>query len=126
MYKDDVQHNSSIHILAQKHKFDKWLKSGDSVIVANCILILCNRLIMMLGKQIENQLATFRDEGGFTEALTAERIAAKAEKSIASGAPECPVCGKPMIKRVARKGINSGKEFWSCSGYPECNGTRSI
>ena len=126
MYKDDVQHNSSIHILAQKHKFDKWLKSGDSVIVANCILILCNRLIMMLGKQIENQLATFRNEGGFTEALTAERIAAKAEKSIASGAPECPVCGKPMIKRVARKGINSGKEFWSCSGYPECNGTRSI
>lgn len=126
MYKDDVQHNSSTHILAQKHKFDKWLKSGDSVIVANCILILCNRLIMMLGKQIENQLATFRDEGGFTEALTAERIAAKAEKSIASGAPECPACGKPMIKRIARKGINSGKEFWSCSGYPECNGTRRI
>ena len=32
----------------------------------------------------------------------------------------------PMIKRVAKKGINSGKEFWSCSGYPECMGTRKI
>lgn len=34
--------------------------------------------------------------------------------------------GKPMIKRVAKKGINSGKEFWSCSDYPQCNGTRKI
>ena len=31
-----------------------------------------------------------------------------------------------MIKRVAKKGINSGKEFWSCSNYPACNGTRKI
>lgn len=35
-------------------------------------------------------------------------------------------CGKPMIKRVAKKGMNSGKEFWSCSSYPDCNGTRKI
>ena len=33
-YKDDVQHQSSIHILAQKHKFDTWLKSDDSLTVA--------------------------------------------------------------------------------------------
>ena len=123
-YKDDVQYLSSVHILAQKHKFDKWLYSKNSVIEANCLIILCNRLIMMLGKQIENQLKTFREEGGFTEALTAERLAYRAEKSIQAGAPVCPKCGKPMIKRVAKKGINSGKEFWSCSGYPQCNGAK--
>ena len=72
------------------------------------------------------QLDTFKEEGGFTEALTAERLAARAEKSLAEGAPQCPKCGKPMIKRMVRKGINSGKEFWSCSSYPECNGTRNI
>lgn len=124
-YEDDVQYQSSIHILNQKHKFDLWLK-GDSTTVARCILVLCNRLITMLGKQIENQLATFKEEGGFTEALTSERLAAKAEKSAIAGAPDCPVCGKPMIKRMARKGINSGKEFWSCSAYPQCNGTRNV
>ena len=80
----------------------------------------------MLRKQIENQLSTFKEEGGFTEALTIERLSAKAEKSIKEGAPLCPRCGKPMIKRMARKGINSGKEFWSCSDYPNCNGTRKI
>ncbi len=125
-YKDDVQHQSSMHILAQKHKFDQWLESGDSLVVANCIVVLCNRLILMLGKQIERQLADFREEGGFTEALTAERLSYRAEQSVEEGAPVCPRCGKPMIKCMARKGMNSGREFWSCSAYPECNGTRNI
>ena len=124
-YKDDVQHQSGIHILKQKHKFDAWLRSKDSMVEANCLIILCNRLIMMLGKQIENQLATFKEEGGFTEALSAERLAFRAEQSVQSDAPLCPKCGKPMIKRVAKKGANAGKEFWSCSTYPNCDGTRN-
>ena len=125
-YKDDVQHQSGIHILKQKHKFDAWLRSKDSMVEANCLIILCNRLIMMLGKQIENQLATYKEEGGFTEALSAERLAFRAEQSAHRDAPLCPKCGKPMIKRVAKKGANAGKEFWSCSTYPNCDGTRNI
>lgn len=125
-YKDDVLHKSSCHILAQKHKFDHWLKSGDSLVSANCLLVLCNRLILMLGRQIEQQLATFKAEGGFTEGLTAERLAYRTQQSIEADAPSCPVCGKPMVKRVAKKGVNSGKEFWSCSTYPQCNGTRRV
>ena len=125
-YQDDVQYQSSIHILKQKHLFDAWLKQDDSFVVANCLLVLCNRLILMLSRQLERQLVTFSEEGGFTEALTAVRLAHRAEKSRQADAPTCPVCGKPMIKRMAKKGVNSGKEFWSCSGYPECNGTRRI
>ena len=126
VYNDDVLHKSSIHILAQKHRFDPWLVSDDSCVVANCLLVLCNRLILMIGRQIEHQLETFKVEGGFTEGLTAERLAYRTQQSVSSDAPVCPRCGKPMVKRVAKKGINSGKEFWSCSGYPECNGTRQI
>ena len=125
-YKDDVQHQSCIHILSQKHKFDQWISSNDSIIEANCLLVLCNRLIMMLKKQISNQLAAFREEGGFTEALTAERLSYRAEQSIQNDAPQCPKCGKQMLKRMCKKGINSGKEFWSCSAYPNCNGTRNL
>ena len=120
-YKEDVQYESSVHILKQKHKFDEWFLSKDSLII-----VLCNRLIMMLGKHLELLLENFRKEGGFTEALTAERLAFKTEQSIQSDAPSCPKCGKPMIKRVAKKGINAGNEFWSCSSYPECNGTRRL
>lgn len=125
-YSDDVQYKSSIHILAQKHKFDQWLNCDDSLVVANCLLVLCNRLTMMIGRQIERQLEVFKVEGGFTEGLTAERLAYRKQQSVSADAPVCPLCGKPMIKRVAKKGINSGKEFWSCSDYPQCNGTRRI
>lgn len=125
-YKNDVQHLSSIHILNQKHKFDQWLKSDKPSIVANCMLVLCNRLIIMLGRQLQQQLDTFKEEGGFTEGLTAERLNYRAEQNTKNDAPLCPQCGKVMIKRVAKKGINSGKEFWSCSAYPNCTGTRNI
>lgn len=125
-YNDDVLHKSSFHILAQKHKFDQWFKSEDSLVFANCLLVLCNRLIMMISRQIERQLEVFKVEGGFTEGLTAERLSYRKQQSVHANAPACPVCGKPMIKRVAKKGINSGKEFWSCSDYPKCNGTKPL
>ena len=125
-YKDDVLHLSSIHILTQKHKFDNWINSSNSLVVANCLIILCNRLIMMLHRQIEHLLEVFKEEGGFTEGLTAERLSYKQQQSIHANAPSCPLCGKPMIKRMAQKGIHSGREFWSCSAYPACNGTLDI
>lgn len=40
--------------------------------------------------------------------------------------PVCPVCGAPMIRRTARKGPHTGKEFYGCSRYPQCKGIRSI
>ena len=125
-YKDDVQHLSAVHILNQKHKYDPWLNTNDSLTAARCILVLCNKLIMMLSKQIEQQLQSFTEEGGFTEALTAERLKHRAEQSAQEDAPLCPQCGKSMIKRMAKKGTNSGKPFWSCSDYPNCHGTRKI
>lgn len=125
-YKDDVLHLSSIHILKQKHKFDNWLNTGDSLVAANCLVILCNRLIMMLRRQIQYLLESFKAEGGFTEGLTAERLSYRQQQSVQANAPVCPLCGKPMIKRVAQKGINSGREFWSCSGFPNCKGTLNI
>jgi restriction system protein len=38
----------------------------------------------------------------------------------------CPLCAKPMVKRTAKRGANAGSEFWGCTGYPACRGTRSI
>lgn len=38
--------------------------------------------------------------------------------------PECPLCSSAMVKRTARKGANAGNEFWGCSKYPGCRGTR--
>lgn len=41
-------------------------------------------------------------------------------------APSCPRCGSEMVMRTAKRGANAGKDFWGCSNYPECRGTRPI
>jgi restriction system protein len=41
-------------------------------------------------------------------------------------APACPVCGKSMVKRTAKRGGSVGKVFWGCSDFPNCKGTRPI
>jgi restriction system protein len=38
-------------------------------------------------------------------------------------ATACPLCGKPMVLRTARRGSNVGNQFWGCSAYPACKGT---
>ena len=43
-----------------------------------------------------------------------------------SSAPTCPECGSPMKQRTARKGPNAGSQFWGCSRYPQCRGTRAM
>lgn len=44
--------------------------------------------------------------------------------TVKTEAPQCPDCGKPMIKRLARRGRRAGKYFWGCTTYPSCLGTR--
>ncbi|RRU77049.1 hypothetical protein EGJ05_06615 [Stutzerimonas xanthomarina] len=42
-----------------------------------------------------------------------------------SSSIRCPSCGASMVRRTARKGRNAGKQFWGCSKYPACKGTRN-
>ena len=39
-------------------------------------------------------------------------------------APDCPECGSSMVRRVARRGLNIGGEFWGCPTYSRCRRTR--
>ena len=41
-------------------------------------------------------------------------------------AANCPLCAKTMVRRTAKRGANAGGEFWGCTGYPACRGTRPI
>ena len=42
------------------------------------------------------------------------------------GSLHCPVCNAQMVRRTARRGANAGSEFYGCSNYPKCRGTRGI
>lgn len=125
-YSNSYLHDAARHILAQKSKFSRWLENGNPEIVANALLVLCLRENKMLQAQIQSQLDSFRQTGGFTENMSAERLEFRKSRASAGGAPLCPKCGKPMLRRMQKKGQLQGREFWGCSDYPACNGVLPI
>ncbi|MGK2951929.1 MAG: restriction endonuclease [Thiobacillus sp.] len=52
--------------------------------------------------------------------------AAASPAATSAGSPACPVCQSAMVRRTAKRGANSGNEFWGCSQYPGCKGIRAI
>ena len=57
-----------------------------------------------------------------TTAAAASTVAPAAIETAAA----CPICTKPMVRRVAKRGAAAGRAFMGCSNYPGCRGTRSI
>ncbi len=60
---------------------------------------------------------------GLVKAAGRDRITQQAGAAANQTAVACPRCGRPMVRRIARHGPNSGESFWGCSDYPECRGT---
>lgn len=116
----------SEYLIAEYTRFSTLLRTDDSIHSACVIIVLCERVKQLLTAQINKRLGDFKEEGGFTENMTQERIAAVKEKAISEGAPKCPMCGAPMVQRTIKKGSHQGESFWGCTGYPKCVGTRRI
>lgn len=117
-FHDDMVHESAKHALEQRRKYAHWLDAEDAVVVANAMLLIIGRALNMLKSQIEAQGKAFEESGGFSERLTARRIVARDQQQTAD-APDCPQCGRPMRRRKSAKG-----DFWGCSAFPDCKGTR--
>ena len=122
---DDPDHDYGVWTLKMRTRCASWLESEDPLVAANAILVAIRRACALLTGQMQRTAADFTAEGGFTERLSAVRLAARDAAVQAAGAPTCPKCGKPMRKMVARKGRNAGQPFWSCTAYPACTGTRA-
>ena len=45
------------------------------------------------------------------------RVAAKTDS-----VPMCPICGKMMVLRVNRVGLNAGRKYYGCMDSPRCGG----
>jgi four helix bundle suffix protein len=109
--------------------YAKWLDHEDPAIRANALLCLINQANYLLDKQIASLETQFIEEGGYSEQLAAARLAErnrKREGHSPDPVPTCPQCGKTMVLRTAQKGKSAGKQFWGCSGYPDCKGLVDI
>jgi len=104
------------------------------------VICLIHQANYLLDQQIVALERGFVTGGGYTEQLAAARLAERREQQKdptdpsdrsdrsdpIAAAPSCPVCGKTMVVRTARKGEHAGQQFWGCSGYPDCRGVRSL
>lgn len=117
----------SEYLQAEYYRFATSLFSKDNSIRSACVIIvLCERVKQLLTAQINKRLGDFKEEGGFTENMTQERLASIKEKASAEGTPLCPKCGAPMRQRTIKKGSHQGETFWGCTDYPKCDGTRRM
>ena len=123
---EDARHEYAEYLMGMRRRFAPWLEAEDPLVAANAALVTIDRACSLLTRQIEAAGEEFREKGGFTERMTAARLEQRDVASIADGAPKCPECGRTMRKVVAKKGRNAGNPFWSCSGYPDCKGTRTV
>lgn len=57
---------------------------------------------------------------------TRPTVSAPPGTSQPSSIPSCPRCSSRMVRRKARRGRWAGRDFWGCSRYPQCRGTRNI
>ena len=121
---DDQRHEFGKYILEMRKRFVKWLENDDPLVAANAILVVIDEVIALIRSQMDHLASEFEKEGGFTERMSRARLERRDAEQLAVGAPICPKCGKPMRKRVAHKGRNAGNPFWSCTDYPNCDGTR--
>ena len=115
-----------------------WLNHEDPAVVANAMICLIHQANYLLDRQIAGLEGQFVAEGGYSERLAVARIAERRKQDRTDEsdstdrsdrrpkAPNCASCGKPMALRTARKGPRAGSQFWGCTGYPECKGTRAL
>jgi four helix bundle suffix protein len=121
----------------QRHAlYARWLDHPDPAMRANALLCLINQANYLLDKQIAALEKRFIEDGGYSEQLAVARLTERkrgSDRPDPSGRtnrtapiPPYPQCGKPMALRTAKTGKNEGKQFWGCTGYPECKGVVNI
>ncbi len=146
-YGEDINYDLTRHILAQRAKFARWFGGSDRVqsnaidsnraapaardaaagcsgiTFANAMLILIGRALHMLDRLLKQHGDDFVKEGGFSERMTAARVEEKRNQRrvVDEDAPPCPICGGVMRVRHGKTG-----DFWGCTNYPACKGTRNI
>ena len=148
-YGEDINYDLAKHIIAQRAKFRKWFgsnreqsaafdgnrasaaidcnrrqsKAGVGITFANAMLILIGRALHMLDRLLKQHGEDFVKEGGFSERMTAARVEEKRNqrRAVDEDAPPCPICGGVMHVRHGKTG-----DFWGCTNYPACKGSRNI
>jgi len=133
-FKQDQADQSDLTDLTDQQRwalYAPWLEHADPAVRANATICLIHQANFLLDQQIAALEKAFVEGGGYSEQLAAARLAHRSRRDPtdppdpsdpSDRIPPCPKCGRPMVLRTAQKGRNAGRQFWGCSGYPDCKG----
>ncbi|MFA6172067.1 MAG: four helix bundle suffix domain-containing protein [Kiritimatiellales bacterium] len=135
-FKQDSPDQSNLTSLSDQERwtlYSRWLEHADSAVRANALICLINQANYLLDQQIAALEKQFIEGGGYSEQLATARLTERSRKREPSERPNppaqipsCPKCGKPTVLRTAKSGKTAGKQFWGCTGYPDCKGVVNI
>jgi four helix bundle suffix protein len=135
-FKRDSPNQSALTDLSAQERwtlYSRWLEHADPAVRANALICLINQANYLLDQQIAALEKQFIEGGGYSEQLATARLAERSRKRDQSNQPDpsdkipaCPKCGKPTALRTAKSGKTAGKQFWGCTGYPDCKGVVNI
>lgn len=136
-FKRDQSNQSALTALSDQERwtlYSRWLEHADPAVRANALICLINQANYLLDQQIAALETQFIEGGGYSEQLATQRLAHRVNKKNDPSnqpnspvqIPSCPKCGKPTALRTAKSGKTAGKQFWGCTGYPDCKGVVNI
>lgn len=88
-----------------------------------------NPIRLIDGSKLVPMIAELQRSGRIANTAAAPQAAPVRASVVASNNQtkvSCPQCGSEMVRRRAKRGANAGSEFWGCSQYPACRGTRDL
>lgn len=127
-FRQDQSDQSDLTDLSDQERwkyYAPWLEHANPVVRANATICLIHQANYLLDHQITALEKAFVEGGGYSEQLATARLAERRKNDSSKPStevPACSQCGKTMVLRTAKKGKNEGKQFWGCTGYPDCKG----
>ncbi len=85
-----------------------------------------NGITLITGRDLERLISEVKSSQPSQPDRQTEAVPVAVTPSTAhtDAAPLCPVCGRQMILKTARKGRTPGSQFWGCPQFPKCRGMR--
>lgn len=76
------------------------------------------------GPQLLGLLQRARGATAVKDGADGRAMVSPAAPAAVATVPACPKCNAPMVLRTAKQGARAGSQFWGCSAFPACRGTR--
>lgn len=101
----------------------------DNVVYVNALLDYINSKTEVLLSDLDIDHIVYDIESErLSRGIKTNKVHVSHVKDIIDAKPSliCPRCNSSLVLRVAKKGVNTGNEFYGCQGYPRCTYTRNL